>query len=273
MVQNPYLFCPVDQEQLPSAEYAYPIPLYLLNQQPVSKPSISDYYQPSLGVVSNDLYSNWNQLPETAEYLFDSQQMIPQEPYFSEYPVDASGLYMTGYPTTSYSLGVGFEEPTALPLQMDQTQTYFSPSGTPNSQLWYQEPARFDFAHYSQFPESMTSSPSEESLSPRSIRNSWLDEPSHDQYADDQEEEPLQGLGLYDCPDLTMDEVESGLCSRRLSLGKGLKLEESFQLNEDCLDEDDEEKEEEEDWESPPQPTPQGVFGLVPWPHSTFVPN
>jgi len=75
---------------------------------------------------------------------------------------------------------------------------------------------------------------------------------------DDMAEEPLCGLGLYDLPDLDMDDSPelghlSLLCdgtdpaNKRFSFGKGLKLEESFQVTEEEDDEDDEEEDDEDE--------------------------
>ncbi|KAF3236254.1 hypothetical protein TWF128_001416 [Orbilia oligospora] len=61
-------------------------------------------------------------------------------------------------------------------------------------------------------------------------------------------DEVLQGLGLYDCPELATDRGSlDELCSNYLGLGKGLKLEESFEFKEYSDDEEDEEDEEEYD--------------------------
>ncbi|KAF3270960.1 hypothetical protein TWF970_010673 [Orbilia oligospora] len=68
------------------------------------------------------------------------------------------------------------------------------------------------------------------------------------EYPLDDTDEVLQGLGLYDCPELATDCGSlDELCSSYLGLGKGLKLEESFEFKEYSDDEEDEEDEEEYD--------------------------
>jgi len=122
--------------------------------------------------------------------------------------------------------------------------------GATYSDLYSHNPGQWELEEsiqYTAMPGLISSSNSVASLSPLSEgpspQNSSL---ASIPYFEDDNTEPLQGLGLYDFPDLAMDEAQSSFehpDPKRVSLGKGLKLEESFQFNEDCLEDDDEEDE------------------------------
>ncbi|EGX52561.1 hypothetical protein AOL_s00007g549 [Orbilia oligospora ATCC 24927] len=97
-----------------------------------------------------------------------------------------------------------------------------------------------------------TWSPSEPSVaslsSPYEVHLEKMGFAARTEYPLDDTDEVLQGLGLYDCPELATDCGSlDELCSSYLGLGKGLKLEESFEFKEYSDDEEDEEDEEEYD--------------------------
>lgn len=201
-----------------------------------------NYFYPSWGMMSE----------ETPSCMYGSQMYSSQHALLSgqgQY-LSSESLYM---PTQSLeTIPPTYTQDIPSPHQLayySVTQTpvlYGSPFG--DSYPQYQNPSvwAYDNTAFCTPGSEAVSMPSVASLSPVSDAG-WQDSSSQC-YQEEEEEEPLQGLGLYDCPELTMDEVDEDfgfLNSKRFSLGRGLKLEESFEYEE--VDVDDEESDAEDD--------------------------
>ncbi|KAF3912864.1 hypothetical protein AA313_de0204910 [Arthrobotrys entomopaga] len=170
-------------------------------------------------------YSNWNATPEgMIGYCSESQQML-QEPYPNGYSLDpTAAIYMTGYHAMEYDFSVNFDGSCRTDL-CPSSRIYMSPYG--------------DIEQCTQYPQASwsPSEPSVASLSPPYDCN-WGQTDSIKAVPDydDPNEEVLQGLGLYDCPELAPKDKSSGgfgsFDVQYTSQGRGLKLEESFELTE-----------------------------------------
>jgi len=163
------------------------------------------------------------------------------------YPLDSTSTYMTGYPTTAYGFGYTIDDQSDMPMDFNPMSQAQLPYGTPYGDM-YCHPGKWeldDFSQYAAIPELISSANSVASLSPLSDTQSWqASSMVTTPFTEEDDEEPLQALGLYYCPDLAMDEIY--IDPKRSSFGKGLKLEESFEFEDESNEEEDEDEEDEE---------------------------
>ncbi|EPS44313.1 hypothetical protein H072_1694 [Dactylellina haptotyla CBS 200.50] len=210
-ITYPYELCSAEQKQLYYGSYSD----YIFNQTAFTKPPTCEQtHTLYAGVTEEIAYPGWNSIPEdTIAYCLDNQQIL-SESY--GYPLDPnSTIYMTGYHTMEYDCGTGLELPEDRTDPYQPFRKYMSPYG--------------NMGDCSQYPHANWS-PSEQStasLSPPYDYN-WdqADSINCHPNSDSQNEEVLLGLGLYECPELTMGDGSDSCFNQ----GRGLKLEESFEL-------------------------------------------
>ncbi|KAK6498589.1 hypothetical protein TWF481_011173 [Arthrobotrys musiformis] len=175
---------------------------------------------------SDNIYSNWVGAATDGYYPADHQ--VFQDQYMSGYAYDTtSTTYMTKGQAMEYEFNNGFSNNPQFLLGF--APGYSSPNfGSTSTTAW------------------SPSEPSVASLSPPSDTQ-WEEKSSVAEYPlADEADEILQGLGLYDCPELAADHGPSGqLYASYSSPGRGLKLEESFEFKEEYSDDEDEDEDEE----------------------------
>ncbi|KAF3927269.1 hypothetical protein ABW20_dc0109417 [Dactylellina cionopaga] len=224
MVDDPYVYdaCFAEQKHV----YSSINPYYAFDQ--TTFPKLSLPYEDNRsypGCLGNISYTDWNLTPDDAiEYCFNNQQML-QEAYYDGVHFDSIGAtYMSGHHAIEYQFGMNTQEPSGICPDLDPSSPIYM---SPCCDLTYCN-------HYSQTAWS-PSEPSVASLSPP-YDNCWNQTDSTQDMPErkHQEEEILQGLGLYDCPELIVeDDPFRALGAERF--GKGLKLEESFMLEDGYL--------------------------------------
>lgn len=205
---------------------------YTFNQAPLPKPCLHTF-PIDFGPFS-DIYSSCTGVTTDGYYLADHQ--IIQEQYASGYAYDtAATTYMAKYHAMEYEFNTGLpNNPGFLPNFA--TEYSSSNCGT-------------DAPSYPQTAWS-PSEPSVASLSPP-YDTQWEEKDfaaGFEYPLGNGTDEVLQGLGLYDCPELATDHesLEEPYASYPSS-GRGLKLEESFEFKEEYSDDEDEEDEEDEE--------------------------
>ncbi|KAK6347031.1 hypothetical protein TWF696_007116 [Orbilia brochopaga] len=215
MPYEPFL---LEEKHFMCPQFIYPdtYPEYNLNQPSYPEP------------IGDMTYSNWNStLVNTTGSCFQNHNIFEQ-PSARIYTEDVAPIMqIDNYHQAWHDFGFNQGTPMATAFApFSDSRILMSPYG--------------DFDYYTQYPQAAWS-PSEQSaasLSPPSNRS--LEQDVYQRHLQDsgaQEEELLQGLGLYDCPELmTDDRCHIDPNSGQLGLGKGLKLEESFELNEEYLE-------------------------------------
>ncbi|KAJ6256586.1 hypothetical protein Dda_8451 [Drechslerella dactyloides] len=189
------------------------------NQLPYSEP------------VGEMIYSNWGSTLENATgSCFQNHPQFFQSPPARLYTDDiAPMIQVENYHQAWHDFGFNQETPAATAF-----------TSYPDSRILLSPYGGFDYYTQYQQPAWSPSELSAASLSPPSDRDLGQEACLVDvQESSIQGEELLQGLGLYDCPELITDDTHTGSNSGQLGLGKGLKLEESFELNEEYLDSSD----------------------------------
>ncbi|KAK6352669.1 hypothetical protein TWF730_009483 [Orbilia blumenaviensis] len=240
MVSMPARYDEIAYEFSPAeSRYAYPddYTSYTFNQAPPQKhflPTSSIHFEPFL----SNAYPNWTGVATDTYYLPHHQ--ILQEQHVVGHSYDETALlFMAKYHIMEHEFNTGI-----------QSNSGFLPGFSPEN------PSPDDVSiNISSHPQAAWSppEPSVASLSPP-YEPQWdgRDPETNAEYPlGDAGDEVLQGLGLYDCPELASEYKTPGeLYSSCPSLGRGLKLEESFEFKEedsDCEEEEDEEDEEEYD--------------------------
>ncbi|KAK6339490.1 hypothetical protein TWF718_008898 [Orbilia javanica] len=184
---------------------------------------------------SDNIYSNWTGATPNEYYLADHQ--ITQEQYANEYTYDMiATTYMPKCHDMEYELSTRIPNNSGFFLNF--TSEYLSPNCDSTAAPSYPQTAW------------SPSEPSVASLSPPyDIQWEGKDPVAYVEHPGAEEaDEVLQGLGLYDCPELASDHgpFEQPCASYRNS-GRGLKLEESFEFKEEYSDDEDEEDEGDEE--------------------------
>ncbi|KAK6514130.1 hypothetical protein TWF506_008551 [Arthrobotrys conoides] len=230
-----YEFSSTDPEYI-YADTSYPA--YAFNQSFFPKTCSNNSSSSSSSIpfepFSNNMYPSWAELTTDGSYLADHQ--IIQEQYASGYAYNATAMiYMAKYHAMEYEFNTGLPNNVGI-LPDFAIECLLSDCGSTN---------------IPSYPP-ITWSPSEPSVASLS--------PPYDVYLEkkdlaaraesllgDEANEVLQGLGLYDCPELATDHGSlDELHASYLGLGKGLKLEESFEFREEYSDDEEDEEDEEQ---------------------------
>ncbi|KAF3926714.1 hypothetical protein ABW21_db0204746 [Orbilia brochopaga] len=218
---TPYEPFLLEEKQFMCPQFVYPdsYPQYNFNPHPVAQPS---------GEIT---YSDWTStLANTAASCFQNQHVFdPSSTRFYTEDV-APIMQIDNYHQAWHDFGYNqATPPTEAFIPYSDSRILMSPYS--------------DFDYYTQFPQPAWS-PSEQSAASLSPPSDQTVE--QDAYLGNfggsgmQEEELLQGLGLYDCPELMTDDTSQiNPHSGQFGSGRGLKLEESFELNEEYMEDSD----------------------------------